>query len=316
MGIIDRIILLFTKNKQTNQSRTPKEPQRKQSKDHDTGQRGQVIRKEELGSIKTQGLELKASIEVRRFTEEETRQNAEENRCYFEPAFWRVANGIQANKASLNALLPELLVAFTSGDPRRETQAVMQHLPEGTWRWPGYEDYVLKRDGDMVKRETDRIKSSDLSDLLTCLTIAELRDLYKQHGGEKRKSPGRKKSDIVSSLMGTIGQTSAVTLAQTLRSHFIRKVDEPCEADYREMCLVFARKVTMVAYGIRHRNQMLELADMYPVWRFIADNREAMPEECRRLNGRTFRHDDPFWETHYPPCEWPECSCRVELVMR
>jgi len=316
MGIIDRIILLFTKNKQTNQSSMLEEPQREQSRDHNAGQRGQVIRKEELGSIETQGIKLKASIEVRRFTEEETRQNAEEDRCYFDPAFWKVAKGIQANKSSLNALLSELLVAYTSGDPRRETQVVIQHLPEGTWRWPAYEDYVLKRDGDTVKRETEKIKSGDLSELLNCLTIAELRGLHKQHSGEKRKSPGRKKSDIVSSLMGAIDQTSAVTLAETLRSRLIREIDEPCEADYREMCSVFARKVTMVAYGIRHRNQMLELADMYPVWRFIADDREGMPEQCRKLNGKTFRHDDPFGETHYPPCEWPECACRVELKMR
>lgn len=227
MGIIDRIILLFTKNKQTNQTGTLDEPQREQLRDHHAGQRGQVIRREELGFIETQGIKLKASIEVRRFTEEETRQNAEENRSYFEPAFWKVAEGIQANKASLNDLLPELLLAFTSGDPRRETQVVIQHLPEGTWRWPSYEDYVFKRDGDVVKRETEKIKSSDLSELLNCLTITELRGMYKQHSGEKRKSPGRKKGDIVSSLIGAIDQTTAVTLAETLRSLLIKEIDEP-----------------------------------------------------------------------------------------
>ena len=82
------------------------------------------------------------------------------------------------------------------------------------------------------------------------------------------------------------------------------------------MCSAFARKVTMVAYGVRRRKQMLELAERHPLWRFIADEREGMPKQCRKLHGRTIRYDDPFWETNYPPCEWPECGCRVEVKMR
>jgi hypothetical protein len=132
MGILDRILSLFPQNKQANQRREEEEPQRKQSRDYSVDQRGHVIRKEDLGSIEAHGIKLKASIEVRKYTEEETKANAKDNQWYFEPAFWKVAKGIQANKASLNALLPELLVAHTSGDPRREQNVVMQHLPEGS----------------------------------------------------------------------------------------------------------------------------------------------------------------------------------------
>jgi SPP1 gp7 family putative phage head morphogenesis protein len=315
MGILDRILSLFPQNKQANQRREEEEPQRKQSRDYSVDQRGHVIRKEDLGSIEAHGIKLKASIEVRKYTEEETKANAKDNQWYFEPAFWKVAKGIQANKASLNALLPELLVAHTSGDPRQEQNVVMQHLPEGSWYWPIYEDYVLKEASDEYTEEMEGIKNSDLSELLNCLKTSELRDLYKKNCCEKGKSPGNKKSDIITSIMESIDETSAATLVETLRSRLIEELDKPCKVDYREMCSAFARKVTMFTYGIRRRNQMQDLADRYPMWRFIADDRDRMPEHCRELNGKIFRYDDPFWETHYPPCEWPECSCRVELIM-
>ena len=315
MGILERILSLFTQDHRKKQNGNRHSPKQEQSKSI-VGQRGRVVRREEAGTIEAEGITLKASIEVRTYTEEETNENAEEERIFFEPAFWKVAKSIQASEESLKALLPELLMAFTSGDPRRETQAVMLHLPEGTWRWPAYEDYVSKRDGDDIKKETELIKRSGLSDLLNRLTVSELRTLYKQHSGEIKKSPGRKKSDIVASLMKSISNAATEPLAESLRTQFIRDIEEPGDSDYREMCSMFARKVAMTAYGVRHRAQMLELKDMSPQWRFIADDREGMPDQCRKFNGILFRYDDPFWDTHYPPCEWPECSCRVELKMR
>jgi hypothetical protein len=116
--------------------------------------------------------------------------------------------------------------------------------------------------------------------------------------------------------MESVGDADSKALADTLRSRLIKEKETSNESDYGEMCAAFARKVTMTAYGIGHRNQMLELKDMYPLWRLIVDHRDGMPEQCRKLNGKIFRYDDPFWQTHYPPCEWPDCSCRVELKMR
>ena len=316
MGILDHIFSLFKRNNRKDQNSNRIPPQRKQESNIAAGQRGRVIHREEAGIIEAQGMTLKASIEVREFSEEEIRDQAEEERTYFEPAFWKVVKNIKAREDYLKTLLPELLIAFTSGDPRRETQAVMRHLPEGTWRWPTYEDYVFKRDGDRIKKETELIKCSGLPDLLNRLTISEIRVLYKQHSGENKRSPGRKKSDIITSLIASVGDADSKALADTLRSRLIKEKETSNEADHGEMCAAFARKVTMTAYGIGHRNQMLELKDMYPLWRLIVDHRDGMPEECRKLHGKIFRYDDPFWETHYPPCEWPDCSCRVELKMR
>lgn len=316
MGIMDRILSLFTRDNQQNQSDNRRLLHQEQSRDKAEGQHGRVIYKEEAGTIEAQGITLKASIEVRKFSEEEVREEAEEERSYFDPAFWKVAMSIKAREDDLKTLLPDLLVAFTSGDPRRETQAVQRHLPEGTWRWPVYEDHIRKRDGDRLQEEIEKIRNSGLPELLNRITISELRALYAQHRGENRKSPGRKKSDIITSLTAAIDDAGETALADTLRFSLIQAIETPNESNYREMCSAFARKVAMTAYGIGHRNQMLELKDMYPLWRLIVDHRDGMPEQCRKLNGKIFRYDDPFWETHYPPCEWPDCSCRVELKMR
>ena len=135
--------------------------------------------------------------------------NAKDNLWYFEPAFWKVVEGIQANKASLNALLPDLLVAHTSGDPRREQKVVMQHLPEGSWHWPIYEEYILKEINDDHQEEMEEINNSDLPDLLNYLKITELREIYNQNCLEKGKSPGRKKSDIIKNIISLLSQRLA-----------------------------------------------------------------------------------------------------------
>jgi hypothetical protein len=189
MGILDHIFSLFKRDSRKDQNNNLMPPQRKQERDIAAGRRGRIIHREEAGTIEAQGMTLKASIEVRKFSAEEIREQAEEERTYFEPAFWKVVKSIKAREDSLKTLLPELLIAFTSGDPQRETQAVMRHLPEGTWSWPAYEDYVFKRDGDRIKNETELIKCSGLPDLLNRLTISEIRVLYKQHSGENKRSP-------------------------------------------------------------------------------------------------------------------------------
>ena len=59
--------------------------------------------------------------------------------------------------------------------------------------------------------------------------------------------------------------------------------------------------------------QMAAAAGTHPWWQYTAVmDRRTRPQHAA-LNGQTFRHDDAFWQTHYPPLGY-RCRCRVRPV--
>ena len=57
--------------------------------------------------------------------------------------------------------------------------------------------------------------------------------------------------------------------------------------------------------------RIIESADTFPFLMFdVTDKTRARPQ-CVEMDGRARRVDDPFWKTNYPPCERPDCLCRV-----
>lgn len=64
----------------------------------------------------------------------------------------------------------------------------------------------------------------------------------------------------------------------------------------------------------RYKTQ-LDNSDERPYWQYVAvmDNR-TRPEHAE-LNERTFRCDDPFWDSFYPPNGW-RCRCRVRALTK
>ena len=73
------------------------------------------------------------------------------------------------------------------------------------------------------------------------------------------------------------------------------------------------------AYAAGHYEEMKNASDVAPYWRYI-----AVPQGPRNKNPRAdhqmlhnlvFKHDDPFWDTHYPPNGWG-CHCRVEALSK
>lgn len=74
------------------------------------------------------------------------------------------------------------------------------------------------------------------------------------------------------------------------------------------------------SYAAGRRAQLLDpdLLARRPYWRYVHSDGVSHPRPQHKQWGDmrlTLRHDDPFWETHYPPNGWG-CKCRVVPVAK
>lgn len=68
------------------------------------------------------------------------------------------------------------------------------------------------------------------------------------------------------------------------------------------------------AYMAGRYKQMKALSDSRPFWRYKHSNLVEDPRPEHLLwDGLVLRHDDPWWNTHYPPNGWG-CQCKVYAV--
>lgn len=259
------------------------------------------------------GITVTSSVFIKKFTEEEIRENAKDNRWFYEPAYKQVTQTIEAGQGQIDAMFDELLVAFTAGDARREQKIVEQFLPDGTWRWPAYEAFALPRDEEYYRECLEELQSSTLFDLLMMLKAQQLRALYKEFTGNKAKSPGRKKAEITTALIELLSPEHNIELTERRRAEEIACLALPGTPDYKEMVSLLFRRIATIAYGIRHKSQMREIADRYPIWEFRVHTHYDTPEECIKRNGKRYRHDDPIWGI-FPPCENLKCGCHIAVV--
>ncbi len=68
---------------------------------------------------------------------------------------------------------------------------------------------------------------------------------------------------------------------------------------------------TQSAYMAGRYKQQMGNAKNQPFWRYVTKDDPRTRREHKRLHGKVFRHDDPFWESHYPPNGWG-CRCRID----
>ena len=113
---------------------------------------------------------------------------------------------------------------------------------------------------------------------------------------------------------------AAIADGETLAS-FAKRFDEIVERhgwsykggrDWRARVIYETNLRTSYAAG--RYDQMKEIAELRPYWRYRHSHlsREPRPHHLR-WDKLILRHDDPWWETHYPPNDWG-CNCYVEAL--
>lgn len=69
------------------------------------------------------------------------------------------------------------------------------------------------------------------------------------------------------------------------------------------------------AYSAGRYKQAKENAAFRPYWQYVCQMLPTSRAAHKALNGLVFRHDDPFWDTHYPPNGY-RCQCSIRALSR
>lgn len=67
------------------------------------------------------------------------------------------------------------------------------------------------------------------------------------------------------------------------------------------------------AYMAGKYKQLQRDIEIAPYWQYVAVMDERTRPSHAASHGLVFRHDDPFWDSHYPPCDF-NCRCSVRSL--
>jgi len=229
---------------------------------------------------------------------------------HYEAAYWRVVSNIEAPKEQLAEMLPRLIIAHFDQNSGQTKKIIKNHLPDGTWRWPAYDAFVADRDIVYYQENLAEIQSYSLTDMLSFLKSPQVRALQKEFAAGAEKN----KADMIEALQINLSATERETLTDRLRQDLLAEIDPPGTPDYNEMTTLLARRISKIAYDLARLAYLRESTRSSPLfftwWKFTASGITEIPEKCRQMNGKVYRHDDPIWN-ELPPCECLECCCYI-----
>ncbi|WP_149867832.1 PBECR2 nuclease fold domain-containing protein [Cellvibrio sp. PSBB023] len=67
------------------------------------------------------------------------------------------------------------------------------------------------------------------------------------------------------------------------------------------------------SYMAGRYQQMLAVSERRPFWRYVHSGSENPRHDHLSWNNLVLRFDNPWWQTHYPPCGWG-CDCGVQAL--
>ena len=258
------------------------------------------------------GITIESSIVIKKFTEEEIRENANQNYWFYEPAYQQVMATIEADPKQIKAMFNDLLVAHAAGSPRREYEVVKQYLPDGTWRWPAYDAFVLPDEEASYKEELADIETTNLFAMLMWQKVPQLRALYTELTGNNPKLTAQKKADIANALSNVLTTEQCLILTKRLRDKAISELVLPGTANYQEMRELLCGRISTIAYETQRRKQRMELASEHPIWELHVTG-ESVPKECVKRQGKKFKYDNAIWDSF--PCKNLKCRCYVSVFL-
>lgn len=236
------------------------------------------------------------------------------NKEHYEAAYWRVVSTIEAPKVQLAAMLPMLMIAYFDQNSGQTKKIIKNHLPDGAWKWPSYDAFVADRDIVYYQENLAEIQSYSLADMLSFLKAPQVRALQKEFATRKENN----KAEMIEAMQLNLSATVRETLTTRLRQDLLAEVEPPGTPDYSEMAAFLIRRIAKIAYDLACLERLRESAISSPLfftwWKFTASGTTEIPEKCRQMNGKVFRHDDPIWN-EYPPCECLECCCYITATV-
>lgn len=239
----------------------------------------------------------------------------DEREC-FERAYWQGVASVDVSQNRLQAMFSELQATPNSEwDSKPKLDLLSRHLPDGSWRWPAWESYALKRDAAQYQEEVDEVAQYSLADFLSFLKVPALRALCKAHADAGVKPAGRKKTELMDALLTGLPAERRTALHAQLRAECIADIEPPGKMDYREMREVLYRRIVRLARTLQRKAELKAMVgdkvmgDVFSTWVFHARlSHPDTPAACLQRDGARFSHDDPIWE-QIVPCDFLLCSC-------
>ncbi len=149
------------------------------------------------------------------------------------------------------------------------------------------------------------------------LTTVSWTDIWQSEHDRAFVVAGAAKEDLLEDLRGAVQEALEGETIETFRKRFDEIVATHGWSyrggrNWRTRVIYDTNRRSSYAAG-RYR-QMKAIASRRPYWRYRHSHASVQPRDQHLAwDGMVLRHDDPWWDMHYPPNGWG-CKCYVEAL--